>query len=232
MRTILVEDSKLARTELLNLLQNWPEIEIIAEAENGQQAIDLINTHRPDLIFLDIHLTDMDGFDVLNAISVIPQIIFTTAYDEYALQAYEYNTIDYLLKPIRKARLETALEKVKFEKENAKPLQLENSIFINDTNKYYIAQMADIELFHTEGNYTQVFFKGNKPLLNKSLQQIEARLDPNIFVRINRQEIVNVRHITQIEKWFKGRLQLTLSSGKNVEVSERQSVHLKRMLSI
>jgi two-component system, LytTR family, response regulator len=229
MRVVLVEDSKLARTELVNLLQKNPDVQIIAEAENGQQAIELINKHQPDLIFLDIHLTDMDGFDVLNTISTIPQVIFTTAYDEYAIKSFEYNTIDYLLKPIRSSRLEAALQKVKLEKN--KPLMLENSIFINDSNKYYIAQMKDIELFHTNGNYTQVFFKGKSPILNKSLNQIEGRIDPSIYVRINRQEIVNIHHITQIEKWFKGKLKLTITSGKTVVVSERQSVYLKRMLS-
>lgn len=232
MRVIIVEDSELGRAELINLLKAHPDIEILAEAESGTQAIRLINEHRPDLIFLDIHLPDMDGFEVLNSITVLPYVIFTTAYDEYALQSFEYNTIDYLVKPIRGNRLLAALNKVKLKKEEQKPLTLENSIFISDANNYYIAHLTEVELFHTEGNYTQVFFKGNSPLLNRSLNQLEERLDPAVFVRINRQEIINIRHITHVEKWFKGKLKLTLTSGKQVEVSDRQSVHLKRMLSI
>lgn len=232
MRAIIVEDSKLARVELINLLKNHPEIKILAEAENGEQAIQLINEHQPDLIFLDIHLPDMDGFEVLNSVSVLPNVIFTTAYDEYAIKSFEYNTIDYLLKPIRDSRLVAALNKVKIDKEEQKPLNLENSIFINDGHNYYIAHLNEVELFHTEGNYTKVFFKDQSPLLNRSLNQLEERLDSNVFVRVNRQEIVNIKHIVHVEKWFKGKLKLTLTSGKDVEVSERQSVHLKRMLSI
>lgn len=232
MRTIIVEDSKLARVELINLLKNHPEIKILAEAENGEQAIQLINEHQPDLIFLDIHLPDMDGFEVLNSVSVLPNVIFTTAYDEYAIKSFEYNTIDYLLKPIRDSRLVAALNKVKIDKEEQKPLNLENSIFINDGHNYYIAHLNEVELFHTEGNYTKVFFKDQSPLFNRSLNQLEERLDSTVFVRVNRQEIVNIKHIVRVEKWFKGKLKLTLTSGKDVEVSERQSVHLKRMLSI
>jgi two-component system LytT family response regulator len=231
-RVIIVEDSKLARVELVDLLKNEPQIEIVAEAENGERAIQLIDELQPDLIFLDIHLPDMDGFEVLNSISIIPQLIFTTAYDEYAIKSFNYSTIDYLLKPIRSNKLSAAIQKVKLEKEQKAPLKLENSIFINDGNHYSIAHLADIELFHTEGNYTKVFFNGNSPMLNKSLNQIEKRLDSTIFLRINRQEIVNIRHITHVEKWFKGKLKLTLTSGKTIEVSERQSIHLKRILSI
>lgn len=232
MRVIIVEDSKLARAELVNLLKSHPEIELLAEADHGNEAIELINQQQPDLVFMDIHLPDMDGFEVLNSISVIPHVIFTTAYDEYAVKAFEYNTIDYLLKPIRANRLQAALTKVKTDREQQKPLGLENSIFINDSSNYYIAHLSEVELFHTAGNYTKVFFKGQSPLLNKSLNQIEERLDPTFFIRINRQEIVNIRHIISAEKWFKGKLKLILTSGQSVEVSERQSVHLKRMLSI
>ncbi len=232
MRVIIVEDSKLARIELVDLLKNQSEIEILAEAENGQQAIQLINQYQPDLIFLDIHLPDMNGFEVLNTISVIPKVIFTTAYDEYAIKSFDYNTIDYLLKPIRESRLLTALSKIKIEKETQKLLTLTDTIFINDGQEYYIARLDEIELFHTEGNYTKVIFKDKAPLFNKSLNQIEERLDSGVFVRVNRQEIVNIRHIARVEKWFKGKLKLTLTGGKTVEVSERQSVYLKRLLSL
>ncbi len=230
-KAIIVEDSELARIELVNLLSTNKAISIEGTAENGADAIKLINETNPDLIFLDIHLPDMDGFELLNEINAIPQVIFTTAYDEYAIKSFEYNAVDYLLKPIKSNRLIQAIEKVQLEVAEKPIFSIQNSIFIKDSDKYSIAQLKDVELFHTEGNYTKVFYKDQSPLLHKALNQIERRLDSNFFFRINRQEIVNIQHIVTVDKWFKGKLKLTLTSGKSVEVSDRQSVKFKHMLS-
>lgn len=229
---ILIEDSELARLELVNLIKNHKEINLIGEATNGGEAIELINSRNPDLIFLDIHLPDMNGFDVLNEINNIPSIIFTTAYDEYAIKSFDYNTLDYILKPIKKDRFQKAIDKIVEEKKTNPTLSLENSIFIKDSEKVYIAKLSDVSLFETEGNYTKVFFKDKSPLLHKSLNQIENRLDKNVFFRVNRQQLINIHHITDVDLWFKGKLKLRLICNKEIEVSERQSVALKRFLSL
>ncbi|WP_027418188.1 LytR/AlgR family response regulator transcription factor [Crocinitomix catalasitica] len=228
---ILIEDSKLARLELVNLIQNSERINLIGEATNGAEAIAMINSKNPDLIFLDIHLPDMNGFDVLNEINTIPSIIFTTAYDEYAVKSFEYNTLDYLLKPIKKDRFQQAIEKIVTEKEETSLLTTEQSIFIKDSEKVYIAKLADVSLFETEGNYTKVFFKDKSPLLHKSMNQIESRLDKDVFFRVNRQQLINIHHIVDVNLWFKGKLKLRLTNNQEIEVSERQSIALKRFLS-
>ena len=230
-RAIAIEDSELARIELSNLIARLPNVELIGEAENGIKAIELINKMGPDLIFLDIHLPDMDGFEMLNEIDVIPRIIFTTAYDEYAIKSFDFNTVDYLLKPIKADRLKMAIDKVRIETAEKERFSLEHKIFIKDNQQYHITFLKDVALFHTEGSYTKVYFKEESPLLHKSLSQIELGLDKRFFFRINRQEIVNINHIVKVDTWFKGKLKLSLSCGIEVEVSERQSVKLKQKLS-
>lgn len=228
-RAIIVEDSELAQIELENLLLKNELIELVGKAGNANSAISLINSENPDLIFLDIHLPDMNGFELLNEIKQSPKVIFTTAYDEYAINAFDYNTIDYLLKPIKEERLEKAITKIA--QEELPVFSLERSIFIKDRDRYYVAKLKNVELFHTEGNYTKVFYGKERPLLHKALNQIEERLDTNFFFRVNRQEIVNIQHIVHVEKWFKGKLKLRMTCGQEVEVSERKSVKLKEMLS-
>lgn len=229
MKAIIIEDSELARLELENLVNKEKDVTLIGMASNGEEAIRIIDKENSDLIFLDIHLPDMNGFEVLNEIKASPKVIFTTAYDEYAVKSFDYNTIDYLLKPIREDRLSKAIAKVVAEE---KPmLDLENSIFIKDSERYYILQLKNVEVFHTEGNYTKVITSDQRPLLHKPLSAIEARLNPKFFFRANRQEIINIQHIIHVEKWFKGKLKLTMKCGQEVEVSERCSVKLKDMLS-
>ncbi len=229
MKAIIVEDSELARLELGNLLKKEKKLTVLGMAGNGEEAIRMIDKENPDLIFLDIHLPDMNGFEVLNEIKASPKVIFTTAYDEYAVKSFEYDTIDYLLKPIKKERLEKAIKKVVLEEKTI--FSLENSVLIKDSDQYHVAQLKDIELFQTEGNYTQVFYNDQKPLLHKPLSVIEERLDPTFFFRVNRQEIVSLQHVVHVEKWFKGKLKLRMKCGQEVEVSERRGVKLKELLS-
>lgn len=230
-KTILVEDSELARIEMRNLLSHLDAVTMVGEATNGQEAISLVQSTSPDLILLDIHLPDMDGFQVLNEIDSTPQVIFTTAYDEHAVKSFDYNTIDYLLKPIKLARLQKAIAKIQVEEEEKPAFNLDNTIFIKGNDEFHIVQLRDIALFSTDGNYTKAFFKDEVQLIHKSLQQIEKRLDPMYFFRINRNQLINLNQIAQADKWFKGKLMLTLSNGEKVEVSERQSVKLKQRLS-
>lgn len=236
-KVIIVEDSRLARNELKELIKNHTELEVVAEAENVDKAYELINELRPQLIFLDINMPEKDGFTLLEMLDDVPAVVFTTAFDEYAIKSFEYNALDYLLKPINQKRFSDAVEKVKSKveaKENAVVEYLnENSqIFIKDGEKCWLVKVADIYLFEIVGNYTRVYFKDCKPLIYKSLNQIEERLPQQLFFRANRQQIINLQYIQGVDNWFNGKLKATLLSGAEVEISRRQSALFKEMLSL
>ncbi|MXN92038.1 response regulator [Flavobacterium sp. Sd200] len=236
-KVIIVEDSRLARNELKELIKNHAELEVVAEAENVDTAYELITQLRPQLIFLDINMPEKDGFALLEMLDEVPAVVFTTAFDEYAIKSFEYNALDYLLKPINQKRFADAVEKVKTKveaKENAVVEYLnENSqIFIKDGEKCWLVKIADIYLFEIVGNYTRVYFKDCKPLIYKSLNQIEERLPQNLFFRANRQQIINLQYIKGVDNWFNGKLKATMQSGDEVEISRRQSTLFKEMLSL
>ncbi len=238
MKAIIIEDSRLARVELKSMLEKHPTIEIIAEAENGSQGKELIETHQPDLVFLDINMPSKNGFEMLESLDYIPTVIFTTAYDEYAIKSFEYNAFDYLLKPIKPERLAKTIEKIqnlqstKFDGNNKK-LNASSQVFVRDGEKCWIIKLEEIRVFEICGNYSRVYFKEFKPLILKSLNQLEERLDDNTFFRANRQQIINLDKIKNVEPWFNGRIKLWLGeANQEVEVSRRQSVKLKEILSL
>ncbi len=233
MNALIIEDSRLARLELANLLSDFPTINIIGYAENGEQAVRMIQEMKPDLIFLDINLPGKNGFEVLEAVDHIPQVIFTTAYDEFAIKSFEYNAIDYLLKPIQKQRLQKAIEKLDTEKPKPKEekLRLNNVVFVKDGEKCWFVTLKEIRLFESVGNYTKVFFQDQKPMIPKSLTYLESVLDPEVFFRINRQQIVNLKAVRGIDSWFNGKIRLTLKNGETVEVSRRQTQKIKDSFS-
>lgn len=237
-KAIIIEDSRLARIELNELLKDFPEIGLIGEAGNAEEAIEMIRGLNPDLIFLDIDLPGKSGFEILQELDRLPMVIFTTAYDQYALQAFEYNTMDYLLKPIATERLGQAIAKVM--SQLTKPrltlkrdkLSLNDRIFLKDGAKCWFVTLSDIRFFESKGNYTQVHFENNSPLVLRSLQQIEDTLDDQQFIRVNRQQMVNVRFIVDVVEWFSGSLKLKLSSGETIEVSRRQVHRIKELFSL
>lgn len=237
-KTVLIEDSRLARLELAELLKKFPQIEILGEAENADEALKLINNMKPDLLFLDIHLPGKNGFEILQELDRVPAVIFTTAFDQYAIQSFEYNTIDYLLKPISPERLEKAVLKAEEQlkqtgKTNQREKLLENDrIFVKDGKKCWFITLASIRLFESRGNYTQIYFDRNSPLILRSLQQIEDSIDPKQFVRVNRAQIVNIKYIKEIAEWFGDRLKLILTSGEEVEVSRRQVNRFREIFSL
>ena len=231
-KAVIVEDSRLARNELKALLKTHTDIELFGEAENVDEGFALIEDVRPDLLFLDINMPEKDGFELLEMLEEVPITIFTTAFDEYAIKSFEYNALDYLLKPISEDRFAQALSKVRAqiekvgqpeEAENISRLQNHSQIFIKDGEACWLVRIEEIQLFEIVGNYTRVYFKENSPLLYKSLQQIEDKLPQAQFFRANRQQIVNTVYIQGIVPWFNGKLKLTLSNGQEVEVSRRQS---------
>ena len=245
MKAIIIDDERLARTELRKLLQDFPEIEIIDEASNADEGIQKIENHNPDLIFLDIQMPGKTGFDMLSELDHSPQVIFTTAYDEYALKAFEVNALDYLLKPIEPRRLADAVEKLKRTAHNGSTekainhyseatsiLSENDQVFVKDGERCWFVKLSDVRLFESVGNYAKVFFGNNKPLILKSLNALEERLDDKVFFRANRKHIVNLRMIDKIEPYFNGGLLLELKGGEKIEVSRRQTVKFKEMMSL
>lgn len=241
-KAVLIDDERLARTELRKLLTEFPDIEIIGEAANASEGIEVIENLQPDLVFLDIQMPGKTGFDMLSELEKAPHVIFTTAYDEYALKAFEVNALDYLLKPVDTKRLADAIHKLHIaeEKEAMAPaissnrslLNENDQVFVKDGERCWFVKLSDIRLFESVGNYAKVFFAGNKPLILKSLNALEERLDEKVFFRANRKHIVNLRLIEKIEPYFNGGLLLELKGGEKIEVSRRQTVKFKEMMSL
>lgn len=236
-RAVMIEDSRLARNELKELIKNHQEIEIIGEAENVDAGFILINETQPDLLFLDINMPEKDGFELLEMLDNVPITIFTTAFDEYAIKSFEYNALDYLLKPINPKRFAQAIEKVNSnfiekEEKNDKKLNLTSQIFIKDREKCWLVKISDIYLFEVDGNYTKVFFNNEKATINKSLNNIEEKLPLEFFFKANRNQIINIQYVTQIDPWFSGNLLVHLPKEVKVEISRRQTSTFKEKLSL
>jgi len=240
-RAIIIDDERLARNELKKLLLEFPDVEVIDEAANADEGIEKIDALSPDLIFLDIQMPGKTGFDMLTELDKAPHVIFTTACDEYALKAFEVNALDYLMKPIEPKRLADAIQKLQQAEEkelaaqqafNRGMLTENDQVFVKDGERCWFVKLSDVRLFESVGNYAKVFFAGNKPLILKSLNALEERLDEKIFFRANRKHIVNMRMIDKIEPYFNGGLLLELKGGEKVEVSRRQAVKFKEMMSL
>ncbi|MEJ0101857.1 MAG: LytTR family transcriptional regulator DNA-binding domain-containing protein [Bacteroidota bacterium] len=243
MRAIIIDDERLARAELKKLLQDFPEIEVIDEAANAEEGIAKIDSLNPELVFLDIQMPGKTGFDMLSELERAPYVIFTTAYDEYALKAFEVNALDYLLKPVEPKRLADAIQKLHLTEQkeirhggteniNNSLLSENDQVFVKDGERCWFVKLSDIRLFESVGNYAKVFFGTNKPLILKSLNALEERLDEKTFFRANRKHIVNLRLIEKIEPYFNGGLLLELKGGEKIEVSRRQTVKFKEMMSL
>jgi two-component system LytT family response regulator len=245
MRAIIVDDERLARNELKRLLENFPSIEVIGEASNTDEASQLIEELQPDVAFLDIQMPGKTGFEWLEEWDgFLPEIIFTTAFDEYALKAFEVNALDYVLKPIELARLSDSIQKLesRFKRSVSAEKTVSAShvlggndqIFVKDGEKCWFVRLDRVRLCESMGNYVRLFFDDQKPLVLKSLNSLEERLDPKLFFRCNRKHIVNLNFIDKIEPWFSGGLQVTLKGEKaeKIEISRRQSIRFKELLSL
>jgi two-component system LytT family response regulator len=243
-RTLLIDDEDLARQEMRYLLSAFPDIHIVDEAANAAQALAKIRQHRPDLIFLDINMPGKSGFDLLSELEESPHVVFVTAYDEFAVRAFETNALDYLLKPVRTERLEKAIGAVRetLRAQTASPtdqlpelpyaLRPESLVFIKDGEKCYFVRLSDVYLFESEDNYVRVYFGAEKPLHRKSLNALQEKLPQELFFRANRQQILNLAYITNIEPFFNGTLRVTLRGGLRVEISVRRAGEFKERLSL
>jgi len=244
MRTLIVDDERLARNELKRLLEPYTKIEIIGEAANAEEALVMIDELQPELLFLDIQMPGKNGFELLSSIEgKTPEVIFTTAYDEYAIKAFEYNALDYLLKPIDTERLKETIHRI--EENQALPeisttnnervekiLGENDQVFVKDGEKCWFVKLGKIRLFESMGNYVRLHFDDQKPLVLKSLNNLEERLDPGTYFRANRKHIINLHWIEKIEPWFSGGLLVTLQGGDKIEISRRQAIRFKELMSL
>jgi two-component system LytT family response regulator len=228
MRALIIDDERLARVELARLLAAHPEVEIAGEARNGEEALDLIAKLSPDLLFLDVQMPGMTGFELLERLEDVPQVVFTTAYDQFAIRAFEVNALDYLLKPIAPNRLATAIAKLRPHPERARLEQ----VFVRDGDRCWIVRLPDIFLLESEGNYTRLYFGSERPLIRRSLNALEEQLDPSLFFRAGRKQIINLKWIDKVDIAVGGGLEVTLRGGRKVEMSRRQSLRLRDILSL
>ncbi len=243
-RTLLIEDERLAREELKSLLKDFLEIEIVGEARNGAEALEMIGKLSPDLLFLDINMPEMNGFEMVKHLEEIPQVIFVTAYDEFALKAFEMNALDYLLKPVDPKRLQEAIKKLtnidedfssnsnQISEAKERFLTLEDRVFIKDGEKCWFIELRKIRMLESDGNYVKVYFDSNRPLLLRSLNSFEERLDSRFFFRASRKFIININWISSIENWFNGGLRVELMEGEKIEISRRQAIRFKEIMSL
>ena len=237
MKAIIVDDERLARQELKTMLAEHKDIEIIAECANANEAKEKINQLKPDVVFLDIQMPGKNGLELAQELHPLPELIFITAHDEYALRAFEVNALDYLLKPVQPQRLAETLKKLYLKEEEAPQdfrtiLTYEDQVFLKDGERCWFVKLSNVRMFESEGNYVRVFFENNKPLILRSLNNLEQRLSPASFFRASRKHIVNLKWIENIEPWFNGGLMVKLRGGEQVEISRRQSVKLKDMMSL
>ena len=231
MKALLIDDERLARAELRRLLEKHPEIEIAGEARNADEALEMIGRLEPELIFLDIQMPGSNGFELLAQLDRAPLVIFTTAFDEYALKAFEVNALDYLLKPVAPDRLAAALARIS----NAKPratVAADQQIFVKDGERCWFVAIKDIVLLESEGNYTRLFFGSNRPLVLRSLNYLEERLEPAMFFRASRKHILNLKFIDGMDAWANGGFLVRLKGGFQVEMSRRQAQKFKEVMSL
>lgn len=241
MKTLLIDDERLARNELRRLLTAFPDLEVADEAANAEQAREKIAALQPNLIFLDVQMPGESGMQLLESLELpVPQVIFTTAFDEFAVKAFELNALDYLLKPVDPARLAAAIERLreKLGREQAAPrdqpapLTATDKVFVREGDRCWFVEVCEIRLLESEGNYTRVHFDDVQPQLFRSLNAMEARLEPKTFFRANRRQIINLAWIEKIEPWFSGGLLVLLKGGVKVELSRRQAQEFRERMSL
>ena len=236
MKAIIVDDERLARVNLKKLLEPHPQIEIVGEANSCQGAVDMINMFNPQLIFLDIQLSGETGFDLLDMLESSIDTIFVTAYDEYAIRAFEVNAVDYLLKPVNPERLKVSIERVinreKTQKSEAKSYEYSDSIYVR-LNNYAsrFIKISSITFIEPVGNYSKIVtIEGKHCLVLKTLKQWQEELPDNNFVRIHRSSIINIEHLDHIEKKSNTRHRAYLKNiPEPLEVSRRYAKKLKSL---
>ncbi len=235
MRAIIVDDEPLARRELRRLLADFPWVEIVAEAGTIDEAEAAIEARAPELMLLDIQMPGGSGFDLVERLEHVPRVIFTTAYDHHAVQAFEVNALDYLLKPIEPERLAAALARARSAAAATTPVANGTNIerlFIRDGSRCWFVPLREVRLMIADGNYVRLFWGDARPLLARPLSSLEERLDPARYFRANRSQIINVDFIESVEPGIGGQLHVQLRGGPEVEISRRQARLFKTQMSV
>jgi two-component system LytT family response regulator len=253
LRALIIDDERLARSELRRLLDRHPEIEIVGEARHATEARRAIDDLEPDLLFVDVEMPGETGFDLLASLDSVPVVVFTTAYDEFALRAFEVSALDYLVKPIDPKRLARTVERLLGAWPGSShspappanptdsdadgdrtrpPLSSHDRVFVSEGERSWLVELGSIRLFESEGSYTRVFFGKEKPLINRSLNRLESRLDERVFFRANRSQIINLKAVRAIHPWFGGRLMAELDGGQEVTLSRRRARAFRDLMSV
>jgi len=244
LRTLIVDDERLARRELRRLVEPHEAVTVVDTAANADAAEAAVREHDPDLLLLDVQMPGDSGFDLLERLDAVPHVVFVTAYDEYAIRAFDVNALDYLVKPVEPDRLAEAIETVQERAAEATPqavasgepsrtpLTAEDQVFVKDGDCCWFVQLADVRLFEAAGNYTRLYFGDETPLIHRSLSYLEDRLDPDRFFRASRQHILNLRWVDDVTPWSKGKLKATLEDETEVELSRRRSRAFREQLSL
>jgi two-component system LytT family response regulator len=235
-RTLIIDDERLARQEVRRALIPFPEFEVVGEASNAEEAKRLISSLNADVLFLDIHMPEKSGLQLLEELTMVPEVVFTTAYDQYAVKAFELNALDYLVKPLRQERFNKAIEKVikalsKNDK-NDTSVSIHQKVFVKDNENCHLIQVRDIWLLESMENYARIHYDSHTVLIKKSLNLLEEILPSQQFFRINRKQIINIDYIEKINPYFKNKLQLVFKTGETFEVSSRQSAKFKNWISL
>jgi two-component system LytT family response regulator len=236
-RIYLVDDELLALEELKVLLLPYEDLEIVGYSDRVEQAIKDCNELRPDLIFLDINMPGKDGFQFLEALEEVKEVIFVTAYDQFAIKAFEVNALDYLLKPLNPKRLAEAIQRFRnraqaSDQSSGERLSPDKKIFIKDGEKCHFVPVSKIHLLESVGNYVRVFYENQQPLLHKSLTYLEQKLPEDLFFRANRQYMFNLNYIDQIEPYFNSTLLIVMKSGHKIDLSQRQSAKFREITGV
>jgi two-component system, LytTR family, response regulator len=238
-KTIIIDDEQPAIQRLIDLFKHFPDtIQVIGQAKNGKSAIDLITNLNPDLIFLDVQMPGMNGFEMLQHLDKIPIIVFCTAYDQYSFKAFETNSIDYLLKPVKLDRLEQTIAKLNFFKQdfdtkrimallknisNNSSHKLMSSITIRNGNKLVFVKLEDITYFKASDKYVSLYNKkGEEKVSELSLVQLEQKL-PEYFLRIHRSLILNTQFVKEVQTYFNSRYSILLNDTNNTKLISGRS---------
>ncbi|WP_019674408.1 LytR/AlgR family response regulator transcription factor [Arsukibacterium perlucidum] len=232
MKVLVVDDSRLARLELAQQLNHISGTSLIGEAANIRQAKQQIETLKPDVVLLDINMPGGDGFKLLEQLDYLPQVIFITAYDHYALKSFEYNALDYLLKPVTLSRLQAAFDKLQPVSQNGQKLALHQQFFIKDGENCFFVKLADVICFEAMGNYTRVHLAQATPATYRSISAVAQRLPAEFFFRANRSWIINTQYIKEITPSIAGGFDVLLQNNKQVEISRRQASAFRQQWSL
>jgi len=237
-RTIIVDDERLAREEFKSMLKQYPQIDVVGEFKNANEAEKGILELNPELLFIDIQMPGESGMELIERLDNPPRTVFVTAFDEFAIKAFELNAYDYLLKPLDDDRLIDVITRITEEYKIPESVELSSKlekgdrIFIKDGDKVWFINIEEVRYFESDGNYVKVFFQNYHPLILRSLSSLADRIDTKLFFRANRKYLINLNRVVNIESWFNGSLQVEMDCGTKIDISRRQAIKFKDKFSL